>query len=172
MGQVGKITSTQPYTSRYISPGATLSILYTERKDMSRENLWQLKLDLASCDKVFVYGTLKQGYSNHYLLSSSKQDTSEAYVDGILHNGWGFPCMQPYRRSEGFCVKGEVYTVDLETLDNLDALEGHPDFFYRTQVDVCYVPYKSRVPRGRAWAYFLYHNNPEFQDKEGVIEWN
>ena len=78
---------------------------------------------------IFVYGTLRNGFGNHYLLESSTL-IGEAqtkiryalYADGI-----------PYlsRSSAISQVTGEVYSVDRVTLMRLDQLEGHPHFYTR-----------------------------------------
>jgi gamma-glutamylcyclotransferase (GGCT)/AIG2-like uncharacterized protein YtfP len=43
-------------------------------------------------------------------------------------------------------IAGEVYRVDSETLDALDVLEGHPDWYKREQVN---------TPWKWAWLYFM-----------------
>jgi gamma-glutamylcyclotransferase (GGCT)/AIG2-like uncharacterized protein YtfP len=43
-------------------------------------------------------------------------------------------------------IVGEVYRIDHDTLDCLDVLEGHPQWYRRHQVDT---PFK------KAWAYFM-----------------
>ncbi len=83
---------------------------------------------------IFVYGTLKQGFHNHYLLEQSKYVgtgwTSEKYAmyqDGI-----------PYvvKDESVSRIQGEVYSIDDETLESLDRLERHPEWYNREQVEV------------------------------------
>ncbi|MCS7299276.1 MAG: gamma-glutamylcyclotransferase family protein [Spirochaetia bacterium] len=83
---------------------------------------------------VFVYGTLRKGLGNHYLLKEAKfigfAKTKERYT--------------MYARTIPFVNKniktsqiiGEVYLVDDETLSKLDYLEGHPSWYYREMIDV------------------------------------
>ena len=95
---------------------------------------------------VFVYGTLRRGFENHYLLKNSKfigygitKEKYSLYVDSI-----------PYVVKIPYCqIKGEVYEVDKNTLIALDELEGHPDFYRRELIDV--------IVNGKtikAWIYF------------------
>lgn len=75
--------------------------------------------------KVFVYGTLKKGFSNHRVLNNSKflgaaytQEKFSLYCNGF------FPYIVKERDSN-INVHGEVYGVDDKTLRSLDALEGY-----------------------------------------------
>jgi gamma-glutamylcyclotransferase (GGCT)/AIG2-like uncharacterized protein YtfP len=43
-------------------------------------------------------------------------------------------------------IVGEVYEVDEDTLDALDALEGHPDWYCREKVE---------TPWKKAWVYLM-----------------
>lgn len=92
--------------------------------------------------KVFVYGTLKKGYRNHYLLKNS-QFIGDSKVDNFtLHSFGGFPVAVP--ASEQY-ITGEVYEVDDDTMTNLDWLEGYPSFYDRQIVE---------TEHGNAWMYF------------------
>lgn len=78
--------------------------------------------------KVFVYGTLKRGYRNHYLLEG--KEGKPAYAIGMdMYEGPGFP----FAKEGGGIIKGELYEVERNTLERLDRLEGHP-FFYRRKI--------------------------------------
>lgn len=85
--------------------------------------------------KVFVYGTLKNGYGNHYLLRDSaflgKGTTIEDHF--TMFDG-GFP----YVINEGrFHVRGEVYEVNNErVMESLDRLEGVPTHYQRKDSSV------------------------------------
>lgn len=76
--------------------------------------------------KVFVYGTLKKGYCNHYLLLG--QTPQKATAPNIqLHTGNDYPFAI---RGQG-TVHGEVYEIDDEILRALDQLEQDHDDYYR-----------------------------------------
>ncbi len=98
---------------------------------------------------VFVYGTLRRGYGNHYLLAEGARllgpaRTLEAYALYALEIPFVLrqPALTP--------IRGEVYAVDQECLARLDELEEHPDWYRRELVGV-------RTEQGqelRAWLYF------------------
>lgn len=76
---------------------------------------------------VFVYGSLKAGFGNHRLLSSSEFVSTGELDNAELYSLGGFPAVIVGNDS----VSGEIYEVDEATLKALDALEGHPRFYKR-----------------------------------------
>jgi gamma-glutamylcyclotransferase (GGCT)/AIG2-like uncharacterized protein YtfP len=103
---------------------------------------------------VFVYGTLKSGFGNHYLLEGSTFK-GPASVSGRLYvNGL------PYFKRGCGIVKGELYLVDDLTLRRLDILEGYREqnpetsFYNRVRVEWQYghLP-DDDTGGGEAWAY-------------------
>jgi gamma-glutamylcyclotransferase (GGCT)/AIG2-like uncharacterized protein YtfP len=69
--------------------------------------------------KLFVYGTLKQGRSNHRLMHGAKF-LGKAYILGYqLHQ---CPAITP---KEGGIVYGELYEVESSHVAMLDKFEGH-----------------------------------------------
>jgi len=97
---------------------------------------------------VFVYGTLRNGHSNHHLLK-------EAYCYGIgsTENCFAMYLISgyPYVTSSEprYPIVGELYAVDDDTLHTLDRMEGHPRYYERRETTVV-------VGDGRhvAWMYF------------------
>lgn len=84
---------------------------------------------------IFVYGTLKRAHGNYRLLRTSKFIGEGVTVSDNwkMYDG-GFPMVTSGGK---FHVKGELFEVDdAKVLNNLDALEGHPDFFRRTPVTI------------------------------------
>lgn len=76
--------------------------------------------------KVFVYGTLKFGYCNHYLLQGKiPQSAIAPHIQ--LHAGPDYPFAI---RGQGN-AHGEVYEIDEITLQALDRLEQDHDDYYR-----------------------------------------
>lgn len=83
--------------------------------------------------KVFVYGTLKQGYGNHRVMEMSGGRflyRAMTEIEFDLISLGGFPGMIPGEHR----VLGEVYEVD--RIGPLDSLEGHPSFYRRTPITV------------------------------------
>jgi gamma-glutamylaminecyclotransferase len=91
-------------------------------------------------NKVFVFGTLKKGFPLHeeglqgatYL---GPYRTVEKYPM-MVAGPWYAPMMM-HESGVGWHVKGELYEVDDETLERLDALESiHKPDNYRVIVEV------------------------------------
>lgn len=91
---------------------------------------------------VFVYGTLKNGQTNHSLVAPIKNPNStfigaavtcaETYT--ITCNG-GFPMVQDTRimGDEKYKIIGEIYCVDEKTFARLDMLESNGRMYSRTK---------------------------------------
>lgn len=94
--------------------------------------------------KVFVYGSLKQGYGNHPLIKDSVL-LGECLTKPIytMYSLGAFPAVVLQGNTS---ITGEVYEVDDDTFARLDRLEGYPDFYDRTMID---------TDHGKAWMYFL-----------------
>lgn len=105
------------------------------------------------CDKVFVYGTLKKGFSNHSRLKRASFINSYITLDkfAMIGNGLPFPYLITEDSSDGHNVKGEVYKVDKHTMTSLDTLEGYPYHYDRKLIQV--VPKDGGTPIS-AWVYF------------------
>lgn len=119
--------------------------------------------------RVFVYGSLKQGHGNNVALRTA-DFLGRCVLTGnysLLDLGW-YPGLvvdtspdAPSRK-----VLGEVYRVSRDTLDGLDLIEGHPNYYAR---------HKVRTPFKGAWCYFLpfeYRNHrPAVEETHGVQVW-
>jgi len=83
-------------------------------------------------NRVFVYGTLRAGESNHRVLQGAQLlDFTRSAPHFRLVNLGGFPAMVADGTTE---IVGELYAVDSAILARLDRLEGHPDFYRRTDI--------------------------------------
>lgn len=94
---------------------------------------------------VFVYGTLLRGYRNSKLLEGShrvghKCVTKHSHYHMFTSPGLGFPYVsRSHLTLKGRSPKhilGELYQVDLETLCQLDFVEGNGKHFSRRKVPV------------------------------------
>lgn len=107
-------------------------------------------------NKVAVYGSLKEGFGNHRLLTTSEK-VGEDWVDGwTMYSLGGFPAIVEGDGS----IKVEIYEVDDETFSRLDRLEGYPSFYDRKKVE---------TSEGAAWIY--YHHTPPAREIVESGEW-
>ena len=73
--------------------------------------------------KVFVYGTLRKGERNAYLLENATCLAEQCWTNGRLYDtGYGYPAMERAKSSQ---VYGELYSVTKTDLAQLDRLEGY-----------------------------------------------
>jgi gamma-glutamylcyclotransferase (GGCT)/AIG2-like uncharacterized protein YtfP len=70
---------------------------------------------------VFVYGTLRRGGSNHFRMDGAEFIAS-GLISGRMYKISWYPGL--VLDEAGDDIKGEVYSVDLEMLGNLDSFEG------------------------------------------------
>lgn len=103
---------------------------------------------------VFVYGTLRKGFGNHFLLKNSKFIGEAITKEKYSLYASGIPYVVKVPKTH---IKGEVYKVDSETLKSLDQLEGHPNFYKREEIDV--LVNNSPI---KAWIYFYPYPKGEF----------
>ncbi|MFT5503901.1 MAG: gamma-glutamylcyclotransferase (GGCT)/AIG2-like uncharacterized protein YtfP [Gammaproteobacteria bacterium] len=93
---------------------------------------------------VFVYGTLKQGFCNHYYLAGAEYlglyRTCESYG---LYDFGNYPAVALDGEQ---AIGGEVFRISNEHLTALDVLEGYPDFYQRIKIETDY---------GQAWMYVV-----------------
>jgi gamma-glutamylaminecyclotransferase len=83
------------------------------------------------CSLAFVYGTLKQGFSNHWLIEDVV-GAGHAQFIGVAKTKQMYPLVcGPFQvpfllnmPNSGLQVKGELYAVDQSALELLDELEG------------------------------------------------
>lgn len=109
-------------------------------------------------NKMFVYGSLKNGFGNNHLLMNSKfvrKDLTKEPTYTMFSFG-GFPGIV---RGES-CISGELYEVDDDTLSNLDALESNGSFYQRELVKL--------DGGGEAWMYLTLGGNNPVDNKTNV----
>jgi gamma-glutamylcyclotransferase (GGCT)/AIG2-like uncharacterized protein YtfP len=82
---------------------------------------------------VFVYGTLKRGGSNHFLLAGQQFVGAAKTRSGFaLYDLDGYPGMvADAAATEG--ISGEVWAVDAACLEEMDRLEGTAEGLYRRE---------------------------------------
>lgn len=98
--------------------------------------------------RVFVYGSLKNGRGNAHFLEDA-DFLGRCMIEGkhrLINLGYYPGLVRVPDDSAPMRVLGEVYRVSKDTLDALDMLEGHPDYYARHKVET---PWKG------AWCYYL-----------------
>jgi gamma-glutamylcyclotransferase (GGCT)/AIG2-like uncharacterized protein YtfP len=90
---------------------------------------------MASPTTLFVYGTLMRGLGNHRLLEQQRFLGRARTLHPHLLLQAGVPFVHPTLPST-LPVQGEVYEVTPEALARIDSLEGHPDWYARTPIEV------------------------------------
>lgn len=111
--------------------------------------------------RLFCYGTLKQGYYFHdaYLGNGQSDFIGPAIAssDYSLYVG-----AQPHliRETTDKPVKGELYEIDNELLGKIDNLEGHPVIYKRELIEIYLADSGEKI---LAWAYL---RHPNFKDKK------
>lgn len=132
----GRRRRAQVYSQPDAEPGAPsseyLGVIQRayRRLGFDETELLRVALPGPALRRVFVYGTLLAGESNHRVLRGARllgpARTPPAFSMFSLGR---FPGVVP--RGET-AIEGEVYEVDAATLAGLDQLEGHPRFYRRT----------------------------------------
>ena len=88
---------------------------------------------------VFVYGTLKKGKRNHFVISdlpfTSKAETNEKGF--YLQDNGNFPyLLRTKSKKLAKRIKGEVYSINDSQIAMLDRFEGVPSLYNREIIDV------------------------------------
>ena len=104
---------------------------------------------------VLVYGSLRQGHWNNYLLEDSEfLGTHNLRVPFFMVDLGSFPALIKDKHTSKIMM--ELYAVDDVTMDRLDQLEGYPHFYGRTQLE---------TEMGPAWVYFLNEEPREWHEQ-------
>ena len=114
--------------------------------------------------KVFVYGSLRRyGQLNYYLDSSEFLGEHLTKPEYTLYSLGAFPALVEIGTTS---VLGEVYEISLDIRNLLDRVEGHPNMYVRTPIELLskmevetylfhYVPYGCDVVISGDWHDYL-----------------
>ena len=94
--------------------------------------------------KLFVYGSLREGFPNHHLLLEGGaiplgnfESEENLYMVGLKSGAYPYVLDEPVHPT---CIpttiKGEVYEVTYNLMRRLDTFEGHPHHYTRTTLIV------------------------------------
>ena len=142
----------EQYDSRFVTVNKRNRSFQMYNRDAYtyRDGIWYSKANVLQDNLIAVYGTLKKGYSNYYsyLTSSKHLGRGETYDKYPLLIE-GLPYMVDQRGS-GHNVEVDIFKVSDKAFKEIDALEGHPNWYKRKQIPI-------RMKDGRvinAWLYF------------------
>lgn len=97
--------------------------------------------------KVFVYGTLKSSGAirglNQFEGATIVGKATTQYPDFNMVDLGSFPGV--FLKGTKY-IQGEVWEVNDDVFEQLDAIEGYPDFYKRTP---------TMTSQGKAWMYYL-----------------
>lgn len=117
---------------------------------------------------VFVYGTLKRGNGDGGL---------DLWGDGATFVSTGTTTEKQFNMVDlehfpgailggDSDIQGELWMVDAQTMQDLDHMEGYPDFYLRR---------KTRTTAGTAWMYYLpgddFGHYPLIKPTNGIVSW-
>jgi gamma-glutamylaminecyclotransferase len=119
---------------------------------------------------VFVYGTLKKGFSNHGCMRDSKFLGDARTLDKLTMRNSGFPVLLKEGTSSAHHIFGELYAVKPEVVkDYLDPLEGNNNIYTREKLMVAMLQQDTKAPLSgahpikSAWVYI--GNNDYWADR-------
>lgn len=124
-------------------------------------NLWH---------NVFVYGTLQ---SRAQTIRSLRESQDEEFV-GLtetadhyqMYDLGHFPGVTLCDQSQGHPVSGELWRVTDVVMQELDVIEGYPDFYDKMLIE---------TTLGQAWMYYLpkpcRYESREISQQQGVVSW-
>ena len=125
------------------------------------DNLWH---------NVFVYGTLMQKAGT--IRSLNKFGSDAEFVSDTMTSSSSFDMLDlghfpgVIDSLSGNRVAGELWRVTADVFQQLDIIEGYPDFYTRKMVP---------TDHGIAWMYYLPESAQDYgtpvTEKQGVVSW-
>ena len=119
--------------------------------------------------RVFVYGTLKAGHTTRGLHNTPGAEfvsvaTTSSGLYRMIDLG-AFPAVLFGGKDD---ILGEIWEVTDTVFEQLDRIEGYPDFYTRTIV---------QTDQGYAWMYHFRKHEADAgtlmqSNEDGVLEWN
>lgn len=139
------------YDSRFVTINTARKTFQIHNKNLFtyKDGVWYSKANVLESHTIAVYGTLKRGFSNNraYLRDARYLGQGET-VDKYPLIVSGLPYMVNHK-GVGHNVVVDVYNVNNRQLKNIDMLEGHPNWYKRSQIKV-----KLDGREVLAWVYF------------------
>lgn len=128
--------------------------VYNKEDWTTRNKIMYSKDNVLDLTLIGVYGTLKKGFSNYW-----------NYLRGATHIGSGetvekYPMIirgVPFLNDNpgvGHHVDIDLFLVDKHELDDIDMLEGHPNWYERKRAEVI-------TDKGKIFLPYIYFNNTQ-----------
>ena len=88
-----------------------------------------------SLEILFAYGGLKRGFDNHFhIVGTAKYLGLGASIQKYAMYRSGAPIVLKHEKISK--IYGELYQVSSLTLNSIDQLQGHPDWYRREKVEI------------------------------------
>lgn len=110
---------------------------------------------------IFVYGTILSGMRNNHRVKGCRlvgkaETTKEFYMSSLITGCYPMVSLTPFHSSQKpTTIKGEVYEINEKILQDLDYLEGHPNFYTRQSVEVKILGPQSRFDYMNVFCYII-----------------
>ncbi|MGH4117522.1 gamma-glutamylcyclotransferase family protein [Clostridium sp.] len=101
--------------------------------------------------KIFVYGTLMKGYSDHEKFLSEAKFAGHFVAEGFQLYDFGNNAQIMHNEIDK--VKGEIYVIDNDTLNKLDSLEVKGNLFARKLISVVNLNNNDDVQEAYTYVY-------------------
>jgi gamma-glutamylaminecyclotransferase len=124
---------------------------------------------------LLVYGTLKRGYGNHYILKGSEFLGEAVTESWFVMRCVGFPHVSRENKHPIKAwgrVAGELYEVDDMTLARLDRLEGNGRMYQRQVISVKRKKRTLKAEMYVAMAGLAASGTPVAPSPDGILTWN
>ncbi len=99
---------------------------------------------MTAINKVFVYGTLKQGQRNFHYLQAA--EFVGHFITDSIYSMYAFDDYPAVCLDGRHSIQGEIYHVSDSQFQQLDELERYPEFYQRIEILTSY---------GDAWMYVV-----------------
>lgn len=147
-----------PYTFNERTVRSILARMVNEQK-LTRVRLGHYKHTIGYEQYLFVYGSMKKGFQNHRRLQNAEYigdfKTLRQYTM-YADTSKMFPYV--IENEKRFQIYGELYKIVFKKdFDEIDFMEGVPDFYRRKQINVIEVDGNRKFS---AWIYFRSETNP------------
>lgn len=127
---------------------------------------------------ILVYGSLKRGGRLHHALEGSDFIGPAVALGFAMYDLGAFPGIVPHPQRSS--IRGELYSVDADTLADLDRIEGTPSLYRREETEVYF-----RATRSGRWdgvpspapsvqdgvQVYVYNGTPPEEDRIPTGEW-